>query len=485
MKAKAYLTVYLALSLTALIAVVMVLVTGVKKNTIRMEEELALDTAGYSALAEYDRELLERYDLFFIDASYGTDNPESGKIGEHIKQYANKNLQGNRLFQSRLTRIGLQDVEVATDWGGEVFKRQIIEYEEEHFGLAALEDLLPEGWRQSFGLFDEDKWSKKREENAAELSAQKPPVKTVEKQRYNEETGESETYEEEEEVPIEDPATYVNELRKKGLLSLVVEDTSKISSKAVHLEEYISHRNDRMQGTGPLQEREERRSFLTGAKEEVLLQAYIFQKFGRYGKERENAALEYQVEYLIGKKASDTENLRAVVRRLTLIREAANAAYLYGDGAKRAEISAMAAAVSAVTLAPYLQPLLETSILFAWAYIESIQDVKVLLEGGRVPLVKTSSSWRTDLGSIRHFAGDGTEGGETEGFTYEQYLAALLLMEKEEDLLFSMMDVIEMDIRKTAYHENFRMDGCVSGFRVAAEFEDDSGDCSFLRAYYY
>ena len=326
---------------------------------------------------------------------------------------------------------------------------------------------------------------KKRDENAAKLAAEKPPVKIVKRKRYNEETGKTETYEEEEEVPIEDPAAHVNELRKSGILSLLADDSSKISNKKVHLEEYVSYRSDLIRGTGLLQEKAAADSFLGESKEKILLNAYISQKYGCYGQEKENAALSYQTEYLIGGKGSDVENLKAVAEKLLLIREASNAAYLYGDGAKRAEIAAMAASVSAVTLAPYLQPLLETSILFAWAYIESIQDVKLLLAGGKVPLVKTASDWQTDLSSILHFAGASVDREEARGLSYRQYLSMLLLLKKEETLLFSMMDVMEMDIRKAIYHENFRMDGCVSGFRITTKFEDDSGGCSFLRSYYY
>lgn len=484
MKLKAYLTVYLALSLTVLLALVMALLAGVKKNTIRMEEELALDTAGYSALAEYDQELLKQYDLFFIDTSYGGGEPDIAEIGGHIKQYANKNLEHTELFDSRLALAGIQDAEVATDLGGEVLKRQIIDYEENYFGIEALEKLFGGEGLSEAGKMDGE-LLKKRDENAAELAAQKPPVKTVEKVRYNEEAGGMETYEEQEEVPIEDPAAHVNELRKKGILNLLVEEPAELSEKKVRLEEYVSHRGSLLQGTGILQEKGKKRSFLEEGKEKIFLNAYVFQKYGYYGQEKENAALDYQVEYLLGGKASDTENLKAAAGKLLMLREAANAAYLYGDTAKRAEIAGMAASVSAVALAPYLQPLLETSILFAWAYIESIQDVKLLLAGGKVPLLKTAQDWRTNLESILNFAETSADTEETRGFTYQQYLWALLLFEKEEKLLFSMMDVMEMDIRTTAYHENFRMDGCVSGFRIAAKFEDDSGGGSFLRTYYY
>lgn len=480
-KLKAYLTVYLALSLTALLAVVMALLTGVKKNTIRMEEELALDTAGYSTLAEYDREMLKRYDLFFIDTSYGSREPDVARIGDHVKQYADKNLENTELFYSRLAFTGIQDAEIATDQKGAVLKRQIIDFEENYFGIEALEELFGAQESEEIDL----ELLKKRDENAEKLAAEEPPVKTVEKVRYNEESGEAETYVEEEIVPIEDPAAHVNELRKKGILNLLVEDPAKISGKKVHLEQYLSRRGSLLQGTGILPERPESRSILTESKEKILLNAYIFQKYGYYGQEKENAALDYQVEYLLGGKESDIENLKTAAGKLLLLREALNAAYLYGDAAKRAEITSMAASVSAVVLAPYLQPMLETSILFAWAYIESIQDVKLLLAGGKVPLIKNAPDWQTDLGSILNFSGASVGKEESRGLTYQQYLSMALLLEKEEKLLFSMMDVMEMDIRKTAYHENFRMDGCVSGFRIAAKFEDDSGGCSFLRAYYY
>ncbi|MBD5551080.1 MAG: hypothetical protein HDQ96_07890 [Lachnospiraceae bacterium] len=484
MKIKAYLTIYLTFSLTILLSVIMVLLAGIKKNTTRMEEEVALNTAGWSALAEYHQELLKQYDLFFIDTSYGSSYPGIEAIGDHVKEYANRNLSDTKLLDGRLALIDIQEAEIATDDGGEVLKQQIIEYEENYLGLETIENLFSKYREAEKETIDEKGLIKEKDENAAKLEAQKAPVRVVEKEQDERENDGTETCEETEEVPIEDPAAHVNELRKKGVLNLVVENTEKISDKAVRLEEYVSRRSSLLQGTGSLQKTAEK-SLLAESKEKILLNAYIFQKFGYYGNEKENAALDYQVEYMIGGKKSDMENLKAVVNRLLLFREAANAAYLYGDAAKRAEISAMAASVAAVTLAPYLQPLLETSILFAWAYIESIQDVKLLLEGGKVPLLKTASDWRTDLNSILNFSGDSVDRGTEKGLTYQEYLAMLLLAEKEEKLLFPMMDIMEMDIRKTAYNENFRMDGCVSGFKVLAEFEDSSGGCSFIRTFCY
>jgi hypothetical protein len=486
MKIKAYLTIYLTLSLTALLAVAMVLLAGIRKNTARMEEELALDTAGWSVLAEYHQELFRQYDLFFIDTSYGSSYPAVEAIGEHVKSYANRNLQNTNLIDARLELIGIQDAEIAADHGGQVLKRQIVEYEENYFGLDELENLLSKFEITGQEQIAEKDLLKKRDENERRLASEPPPVKKVTKKRYHLDTGKTEMIEEEEEVPIENPAAYVNDLRNKGILSLVVSDPAKISGKGISPEEYLSCRRDILQGTGILQERIEAGGALTEVKEKILLDAYIFQKFGYFGQEKEGAGLDYQVEYLLEGKGTDTENLKAVVNKLLLFREAANAAYLYGDAAKMAEISAMAASVAAVAVAPYLQPLLETSILFAWAYIESVQDVKLLLSGGKVPVIKAASDWQTSLSSILDFKGGTVSEGISRGLNYQQYLSMFLLTKRENELLFSMMDVMEMDIRRTAYNENFRMDGCVSGFRAAAEFADTGGgNCSFLRTYYY
>ena len=486
MKIKAYLTIYLTLSLTALLAVAMVLLAGIRKNTARMEEELALDTAGWSVLAEYHQELFRQYDLFFIDTSYGSSYPAVEAIGEHIKSYANRNLQNTNLIDARLELIGIQDAEIAADHGGQVLKRQIVEYEENYFGLDELENLLSKFEITGQEQIAEKDLLKKRDENERRLASEPPPVKKVTKKRYHLDTGKTEMIEEEEEVPIENPAAYVNDLRNKGILSLVVSDPAKISGKGISPEEYLSCRRDILQGPGILQERIEAGGALTEVKEKILLDAYIFQKFGYFGQEKEGAGLDYQVEYLLEGKGTDTENLKAVVNKLLLFREAANAAYLYGDAAKMAEISAMAASVAAVAVAPYLQPLLETSILFAWAYIESVQDVKLLLSGGKVPVIKAASDWQTSLSSILDFKGGTVSEGTSRGLNYQQYLSMFLLTKRENELLFSMMDVMEMDIRRTAYNENFRMDGCVSGFRAAAEFADTGGgNCSFLRTYYY
>ena len=175
-----------------------------------------------------------------------------------------------------------------------------------------------------------------------------------------------------------------------------------------------------------------------------------------------------------------------MVYKLSALREAVNASYLYSDNIKRAEISALAASVAAVAVAPHIQPMLETSILFAWAYVESLNDVRILLDGGSVPLVKTSDSWNTDLESIFDFQNMKTINKNKKGLDYEDYLKVLLFIENREEKLQRLVDIMEMDIRKTAYNENFKMDGCLSAYQVQGFFQSSSGHaCDISRLYSY
>lgn len=89
---KGYLTVYLSLSLALIISFVLTLVEGARISTIRMEAECVADIGMNSVLAEFHREMLEQYDLLFVDMSYGTNNPRIENSAEHLRSYIQKNF---------------------------------------------------------------------------------------------------------------------------------------------------------------------------------------------------------------------------------------------------------------------------------------------------------------------------------------------------------------------------------------------------------
>lgn len=88
-----YLTVYMALSLWVMLSLFFVLLKGIRQSTVRMEAQIIADIGMDSVLAEYHRELFERYGFLFVDISYGTKKADIPNMEEHLRSYLEKNCE--------------------------------------------------------------------------------------------------------------------------------------------------------------------------------------------------------------------------------------------------------------------------------------------------------------------------------------------------------------------------------------------------------
>jgi len=170
------------------------------------------------------------------------------------------------------------------------------------------------------------------------------------------------------------------------------------------------------------------------------------------------------------------------------IRQAANAAYLFSNDAKKSEVEVITTAIAILLGYPDIQKPLTESILFAWVYAESVYDLRVLLAGGKVPIMKNDSTWHYSLGEMFFFAFDNTVSvNETSlGLSYIDYLRVLMSFEKEETKTMRFMDIIEMDIRKQPGNTNFRIDQCVDYLTADASITSSYGkSLSIKRTNFY
>ena len=130
---RGYITVFLSLSLTLILSLVFTVIEGARISAIRMKSECVADIGMNSVLAEYHRELLEQYDLLFVDTAYGGTRPDIGNTEAHLEKYMEMNFrpkaQGGfhtRDFLSMdVTTVNIDAYSVASDQGGAVLKRQI------------------------------------------------------------------------------------------------------------------------------------------------------------------------------------------------------------------------------------------------------------------------------------------------------------------------------------------------------------------------
>ncbi|MCM1121123.1 MAG: DUF5702 domain-containing protein [Eubacterium sp.] len=455
---KGYITVFLTLSLTLILSLVFTVIEGARISAIRMKFECVADIGMNSILAEYHRELLEQYDLLFVDMSYGGNHADIGNTEEHLRNYMQKNLSSENVrgvfggirdfLAMEAEGVQIQQYSIASDGRGEVLKRQVTDYMSD-YPLGAVLEKIESGVSEleRYGLETRDTEGE-RQSYEARIQEIGLPVQEVEEGVY-------------EEVPLDNPADAANATRSSGVLNLVVDDPSQISSTKITLNDYISHRS-LIQGTGICAEA----ASVSGEANELVFQAYLFEKYGYYGHELDKSVLKYQLEYLLAGKDTDWQNLEFVAKRLLRWREAANVLYILTDTAKIAEAEAMALALTAVCLCPELAEPVKYTILFAWAYVESLQDVKMLLAGGRVPIYKTAADWKTGINSIKNVRGSLTADTGGRGLDYQEYLQIMLFMQNKDTRTMRAMDIMEMDIRRTPGNARFRMDACFDTYQA-------------------
>ena len=289
-----------------------------------------------------------------------------------------------------------------------------------------------------------------------------------------------------------------------GALNLIV-DTRELSGQVVHRSNYLSGRTP-LQGTGMSPDV----SYQDGIWEQLLFHEYILEKTGRYGAVKEGSLLQYQTEYVLAGQESDVDNLRMVTERLLILREAANMVYIMGSEEKMTLIQDVSDGIAAALLSPEISPLIQFILIAAWAGVESLKDVKVLLNGGSVPLIKTDEEWDLELESVMDIGdeehlreileqgqtvgqgqternGNGqTNGGEPLVLYYQDYLRILLMFQNKQLTAYRMMDIMEMDIRQTQGNGAFRMDGCIDSIEAQLHIVSAYGqDFYITRRYGY
>jgi len=461
----------MSLTLTLVLSLCLALIEGVRQNTVRLETECIVDIGVNSVLAEYHREVFQQYNLFFIDCSYGTDVSSYHNTEARLRHYVNKNLSsdeetgllmGNALLPGiymdplklETSKIKVSGVSLATDNKGYGFQQQAIQAVQSDIGVGFLEQVY--SWItvvEDYGLREDSS-----DERAEELEQELEKIQDL---RKKEDSWVA--------IDIENPVNDILEIRRKGILNWVLDDSAEISSKVISKEQYISVRHDKgIQNQGTILSDKKLTLF-----ERLAFQEYLIRYAAHYLQGKENAGLDYQVEYLLFGEESDTENLRKTVTSICGMRETANLLYLSGSAEKMEMIKGLSTVLASAILVPEAEPVFEGLLLIGWAYLESLQDLKILMEGGKVPLVKDDSSWICSLENVFDLRLKKQNDGE--GLSYEDYLRIYMYFKNLDEVTFRFMDLIEMDIRKTEGNSGFRMDNCIDFLEVKARITSAYG----------
>ena len=467
----AYLTVYLSLVFGIVLSLLFALIEGAAIGAVRAQAELVADLGLDSVFAEYNREILDQYELFFIDSSYGGVNGGVGMVERHLSDYMSYNMNpdqdkpafgGKTLLKLKNPYLEILEASYASDDNCMVWKAQAVNYMKAVYGGDLVSTVKEHMDTVSAnGLTDRDV--------TAEVSQQMQEFEKALAEKGILEYG----AESEEGYSYQKVSGVFNTLVGGGILMLTLPFGKKVSGAVMDGGPYFSSRmkNGRInQGVG-LHEGADRPD---GIVNELIYGEYLMKMCGSYANPKEEGLLNYQIEYILFGMNSDAGNLRACVEYLFAIRAVADTITISGDSTRKAEAEAIAKLVCGLLCVPELSDILKAIILGVWALAEAASDVHHLLGGGEVPLIKDSSEWNTSLLDL--FAGNfiGDEKNVT-GLSYEDYLRVFLGLMNQNTKAARSLDIVEMDIRQTDGNDGFRIDRCMDYLKVGFGFADASG----------
>ena len=453
---KGTITVFLSLILTIILSLVSAVIESVRVSAIRSRIEMCADMGLYSIFAEYNRELLKSYDLYFIDTSYGSSTPSLTKTGEHLKDYLSYNFEPSKgqlsLGNVDFTGLSVENVNLempsyASDNAGRVFKRQAIHSVKDRFGISII--------NKAVNNYKTYKNSKIEETDVdAEREKLQDKLKDVEWDGAS------------------NPADEVFD-KRAGILNLIMKTLPKVSDKEISVSDYASHRS-LTKGVGVVRPDSDPDSLTN----EFLFDEYLIWKCSSYTKTLNHASMNYELEYILNGKNTDVANLRKTVELLLMTRVTADTISVMRDQTKKSEAEAVANVISLLLLSPEIAEPLTTLILLAWGFAEGVVDVRTLLKGGRVPIMKSGQEFyiktTAQLPLFMTMGGKGKDEAKG-GLSYADYMRIYLFLENKSTKVMRAMDVIEAYMRTTEGNSNFRMDGCVEYIQADIEVSSAYG----------
>lgn len=441
-KSSGQITVWLSLSFLVFLSLYTVCLESVQKQQRRQRAERAVEAGMFSLFSEYEPHLLEKYDLFYLDTSFRSGREKTDELCSHLWNFTKSNLtdvRGRDLPGLDLQGVNVEKLVRATDGGGAVFYRQAVQIMKEKMGVDLAEDwVLQETLRE-----DMEDGAKRFQEDC---------------ERYE---GSVEDYEDEEEE-LEAEARQWDGLRKHFLFTSALPDTGTLSQKGVDLSSVPSKRT-LSTGVGYADGTEngllEKQWFISYLCEYMTQAQEMFPAFDVSG------YLDYQLEYILCGKSSDSENLEQVIGELLLMREGANYAFLLTHANYREKAELLANLLAGLTGNPAVIEGLEHLILLGWAYGESLVEVRQLLGGYELSIYKEEENWQVPLSGLLSLIGNpgkyDVQAKQQKGLDYENYLRMLLMLQPAETLAMRSLDMIEGELQQIVGCEKIHVDHCV------------------------
>jgi hypothetical protein len=473
-----YMTILASLLFLVTISVLFIILNQMVIHQGEAKSRIVQVGAGEHILANYNVPLAERYHLYFLDPRM------EGNMESRAKKYYQEVFSPNSLFllgSSTLIKMKVKDIQIESYGTMQEQKYLYLRHEiREFMKYDTAKDLLSkiigdsaEEVEEQNNVLEDLKGNIGEAEDEAEQAQQEESTETALAPTEQQELARADAQK-------NDPRKIIKEILSNGVLTFVM-DGKEVSDKTIPTESLpsgiLKEKNEEF-STNLFENISEMKSSLSqmdGKKavrnltDQVYTYAYTQKYFNYYGKEEkiEDTVLDYELEYILGGQESDKGNLKYVVHRLLLLRFALNMVYAVTSKELKAQALVTAEALSLGVQG--VAQVVEYAILGAVSFAEALLDVKNLIKGNQVPILKSKDSWKLSLSNVAAIKEEGND-KDQKGLTYEQYLLLILALRTSRDKLYlRMQDIMQTNIRQE--QSDFLINQCRFGITMKSKVQ--------------
>ena len=372
----------------------------------RIQAMHAADTGIYSIFAQYDKDLLDSYDLFYLDAGYGSSQVNPSFIVRQMESFMKPTLETS-LTRCQIQSCAITGYVLSTDENARSFMGQVSRAVKNQLGTQAISSLRD--------FLEQTDSTLKNQEEQKEQGLPDMEFDVTEAEEHPPAFTET-----------NNPIAILKRLRELGILGLVLPSDRQVSQKEISLTDTLSHRT-LQKGMGTLQSQNS-----DSGKENLKATVH------RLIAIREAANCVYL--YTAPQKREEAAMTAAALCSLLLIPE----------GMAIAEALIIAGWAYAESLLDVRQLMLGGSV----PAIKSTESWQLnLSQIGQIFTLLQSDTIRSHS-----------------GLNYQNYLHLLLYSSSEQTQAFRCMDMIEQNIRTLPKRSSFYMDSCIESLETETIF---------------
>lgn len=466
---KGSITPFCAISLVLVSSLLFAMLESARFSGLERYATMKAEAAIDSVCAEYQPFLWQQYGLLFLDGAYGLGQFSAGYVMEQLEHYMEaddtsadwlKNWFGVDLFRVQKGDVLLEGYALAADDRGSLFLDYVARRMKEKLPLGIAENLL-EQYRKVTAVEKEYGGTEAFIANAQNAVAQAKSEWIARQEEVSEETDEQ--VQPPDTSVIDNLLEFAGQLCNGDVLHMIFGGASGISTEATRLDKDMRTR-----------EKEEGTMYLKAETDwyrKLLVLTYMEAYFSNYRSPKEEH-LCYEMEYVLCGKDTEAENLEGTLERLLLLREATNVAHIFADTEKMIQAEEAASVISLLAGGNYgVVKAVQLGIVGVWAYAESVLDVRALVQGEKIPLLKQESDWTLGLNDIFRAWDIETKAKRCEnGLDYTDYLKQLLFLTENQTLAYRMLEVMELGMNRQSKYDNCRMDQMIVMLRFKISF---------------